>query len=312
MVISIKRQIIITGGLGFIGHHLTKILIAKDYFPVIVDNLSNGSITILDDIPKDRYCFIRCDIRNFKALKKKLAPFRSSTIIHLAAVHFIPYCNRHPREVLAVNLRGTENLLKISNCLGIKKFLFASTAAVYAPDKQSHSENSRLGPIDIYGLSKKLAEEAIIEQAKYNTDLKFTILRLFNVYGPEDATPHFIPEMIRKIKNEAITMVGNLNTTRDYIYINDVAKAFLKVLRSEKKLANFIYNIGTGKGINGFKTIKLIAQFLEKSPTIIKDSSLLREVDRKKSVANIKKFSKAYSWLPKYNIESGLKRLCKN
>lgn len=83
MIIPTKRQIIVTGGLGFIGHHLTKALVAKNYFPIIIDNLSNGSIAILDDIPKDKYYFIKCDIRSFKILKEKLISFHPSTIFIL-------------------------------------------------------------------------------------------------------------------------------------------------------------------------------------------------------------------------------------
>ena len=163
-----KKQILITGGLGFLGHHLIKRLITTNYFPIIIDNLSNSSLISLSRISRKKYFFVRSDIRDLKKIKQVLSSFKPIMIIHLAALHFIPYCDKNPKEVFEVNSKGTENLLKIAKEFKINNFLFASTAAVYAMSNRKHIEDSTLKPIDTYGRSKKLAEEKIISYSEKN------------------------------------------------------------------------------------------------------------------------------------------------
>ncbi|MFH1388110.1 MAG: NAD(P)-dependent oxidoreductase [Patescibacteria group bacterium] len=305
-----QKQILITGGLGFVGYHLVKKLVAKNYFPIIIDNLSNSSVSSLSGIFKEKYFFAKIDIRNLVEIKKAVSDFNPKIIIHLAALHFIPYCNKHPKEVLKVNLKGTENILKIAKQFKVNNFLFASTAAVYAPSNRRHTENSTLEPMDIYGQSKKLAEEKIINCVAENQTLKFVILRLFNVYGYGDNTPHFIPAMIKKIKSNSKIFVGNLETIRDYIYVDDVIDAIFKIIKKDENFNNQIYNLGTGNGINGADAIKLITHCFKKNLSTKQDKTLLRKIDQPKLVADIRKFSKKYNWSPKYNIKKGLKKLC--
>ena len=305
-----KKQILITGGLGFVGHHLIRRLVAKNYFPIIIDNLSNGSILSLSRISKRKYFFVKADIENLKEIEKAISGFKPNVIIHLAAIHFIPYCDNHPKEVLKVNLKGTENLLKLAKEFKINNFLFASTAAVYAPSNRRHAENSVLKPIDIYGRSKKMAEEKIISYSEKNPTFKFIILRLFNIYGYDDNTPHFIPEIIKKIKNSPKISVGNLKTIRDYIYIDDIIDAVFRIMKKNDNFNNQIYNLGTGIGTSGIEIVQLVARFFKKEFLIKQDKKLLRKVDRSKLVADIGKFSKKYNWSPKYNIKKGLKKLC--
>lgn len=305
-----KKQILITGGVGFVGHHLVKRLVARKYFPIIIDNLSNSSLVSLSGISKKKYFFVKADVRNLKEIEKAILGFKPNMIIHLAALHFIPYCDKHPKEVSKVNLKGTENLLKIAKIFKINNFLFASTAAVYAPSNRMHTENNILKPIDIYGRSKKLAEEKIISYSEKNPTFKFVILRLFNIYGYDDNTPHFIPEIIKKIKNSFKISVGNLETTRDYIYIDDIIDAIFLIMKKNENFNNQIYNLGTGIGTSGIEVVKLVAYFFKKGLLIKQDKKLLRKVDRSKLVADIRKFSKKYNWSPKYNIKKGLKKLC--
>ena len=134
-------------------------------------------------------------------------------------------------------------------------------------------------------------------------------MRLFNIYGHDDNTPHFIPEMIKKVKKNDNILVGNLESTRDYIYIYDVIDAILLVIKNNN-FNNQIYNLGTGKGTNGMEIIKLIAHFCKKEILITQDRKLLRKIDQPKLIADITKFSKKYNWFPRYSIEEGLKKIC--
>jgi UDP-glucose 4-epimerase len=306
-----QRQVLITGGLGFVGHHLVRRLIEKKYFPIILDNCSNGSTTSLSGISEKEYSFTKVDVRNIKEIEKTVSDFKPSFIIHLAALHFIPYCNEHPEEVLEVNVEGTENLLEVAKKFKIRNFLFASSAAVYAISGKKHTEDGLLEPVDIYGKSKKIAEEKLVSCSTKDPDLNFTILRFFNIYGDGDNTPHFIPEMVGKISNNPKISTGNLETIRDYIYIDDVVDAILLVLEKNEEFDNQIYNLGTSIGTKGIRVVRLIADYLGKEPSIKLDEKLLRKVDQPELVAEIDKFSREYKWSPNYNIEKGLKKMMK-
>lgn len=307
-----RRQVIITGGLGFIGHHLTKSLIRRGYYPIIVDNLTNSSLSSLKGVDRLKYKFINADIRFYSILKRRLTSFKPKYIIHLAAIHFIPYCNQHPHEVLAVNVDGTKNVLKLLIDFNVNKLIFASSAAVYSPSKSKHFENEKLQPIDIYGKSKKLSEELILNFSKKNPNIKYNILRLFNIYGSNNLTPHLIPTILKKIKTKSIVTVGNIKTARDYIYIDDLINIFLLVLRSKSGFNNQIYNVGTGRNISGKYIIKTISKLYKKKIEIRIDDKLLRKKDCPQLIAGVDKIFHDFKFKPKYNFNSGIKQLCKN
>jgi len=304
------RQIIITGGLGFIGQYLVKRLIKENFYPIIIDDLSVGKLKTLELFQRSKFTFIKCDITNKEKLERSLIRFKPETIIHLAAIHFIPNCNRDPERTLLVNVIGTRVLLDIASKKNIKNFLFASSAAVYKPNRYPHKETDSLRPVDVYGLSKKTAEEIVQLYRKYH-NIKFIILRLFNVYGLNDPNLHIIPLLLSQLKKSNRIRVGRLDTSRDYIYINDVIEAVVKLLKSRRGFNNSIYNIGTGKKHSGRSLIKMIGKITGRKIITYRDRNSIREVDRKILVANIKKFSSVYSWKPKYDISQGLKELVK-
>ncbi|MGB9743284.1 MAG: NAD-dependent epimerase/dehydratase family protein [Minisyncoccales bacterium] len=303
-----KKQIIITGDLGFIGQHLVKRLIKENFYPIIIDDLSVGNFENLRLLPKSKFIFLKCNITNRARLEKNIARFKPNTIIHLAALHFIPDCNQNPSKTLLTNVVGTQILLDIAHKRNIKNFLFTSSAAVYKPSRHPYKETGPLCPIDIYGLSKKAAEELVQLYGKYH-NIKFIILRLFNVYGLNDPNLHIIPLLLSQLKKSERIRVGRLDTFRDYIYIDDVIEVLVKILKSRRGFDNSIYNIGTGKKYSGHSLIKMISKITGRKILTYRDKNLIRAVDRKILVANIKKFSKAYSWKPKYNLFQGLKEL---
>jgi len=271
---------------------------------------SVGDFKNLRLLPKSKFIFLKYNITNRARLEKKIAKFKPNTIIHLASLHFIPDCNQNPSKTLLTNVIGTQILLDIAHKRNIKNFLFISSAAVYKPSRHPHKETDPLCPIDLYGLSKKAAEETVQLYGKYH-NIKFIILRLFNVYGLNDPNLHVIPLILSQLKKSDRIRAGHLNTFRDYIYINDVIEALVKLLKSRREFDNSIYNIGTGKKYSGRSLIKIISKIIGRKIITYRDRSLIREVDRKILVANIKKFSEVYSWKPEYNIFQGLKELIK-
>src|SRR5215510_12787904 len=151
------KRIFITGGAGFIGSAVTAHLQQLGYEIMIYDNLSFGNRRFLN-IPDSH--FAKEDILNMESLRSVLMDFSPHYVVHLAAVHFIPYCNQHPFESANINITGTANILKVCSELPeLEKFFFASTAAVYPICDQGITEEIEPAPSDIYGLSKFTGEE---------------------------------------------------------------------------------------------------------------------------------------------------------
>ena len=305
-----KKQIIITGGAGFIGIHLTKKLIKNNYHVIIIDDLSNANIGILKSLAKNAHTLIESDINETAKILNDLKNFNPSQLIHLAAVHYIPFCVKNSKETKIVNTDGTLSALKIAKEKNISNFIFSSSAAVYKPSKKSHKENSKLSPIEIYGQTK-LDSEKIIENFCNKNKIGYTILRLFNIYGSNDLTPHFVSSIIKRINKSNCVKAGNLETKRDYVFIDDLINAIFKIIK-DKKAPNKIFNIGAGIGASGKEVIKLISGIKKIKIAVKEDRKLKRKNDREALTANIDKISKTYKWKPQYNLRKGLKKLLLN
>jgi UDP-glucose 4-epimerase len=304
-----KKYILISGGTGFIGKYLVKKLINYNFFPIIVDNFFNSTKNSLKDIRKTDYKIIKDDIINPKLIKK-IAKYNIQTIVHLAAIHFIPYCNKHKNKTITVNVGGTKNLLNIAQQKNIKNFIFISSAAVYKPSKNALSEKSQLGPIDIYGKSKLVAEK-YVEKFCLKNSINYVILRLFNVYGPNNPTEHIIPSLIKRASKNSTIKVGNLDTYRDYVYLDDVIRAIVDIINL-KKIKNVTYNIGTNKMHNGYEIINILEKIQKKKIIIKKDPRFYRKSDRLVLLADIKKISKETNWRPKNTLKEGINKIILN
>jgi UDP-glucose 4-epimerase len=301
------KQILITGGLGFIGIHLIKRLITEGYFPIIIDNLSNANFSILKKLPSDRYAFFRVDINKKREILKKIEKYNPQALVHLAAVHYIPFCVKNPRETKNININGTKSMLYVAKEKGVKRFIFASSGAVYKPSFNAHRENERLSPIDVYGQSKKEAEKVVKEFCVKN-NIRFTILRFFNIYGDHDLTPHFIPALLQRLLKSHKIRTGDLSTERDYIFIDDLVDAIMKVIKGSG-VRSGTFNVGTGNSVSGWNVLKLIGEIKGFEISIQESARLKRKSDRKVLLADIKKISKVYAWKPKYSIRAGLSKL---
>ena len=302
-----KKQLLISGGAGFIGIHLIKKLIKNNYHPIVIDNFSNANIDIIKKIPKKLYTLIKTDIKKTSLILNKIEKFTPEAMIHLAAIHYIPFCIKNPDETLRINVEGTRSALKIAKVKQIRKFVFSSSAAVYKPSEKQHNENSKVLPIEIYGKTKYSSEKIIIKFCKENK-INYTILRLFNVYGPHDLTPHFIPSLIKRIKQSNCIEIGNLETKRDYIYIDDLIDLLLKITKNNIIL-NEIFNVGTGNSMSGKEVVDLISKLKKTKIVLKKEKKLQRKNDRKLLEANIDKVKKFYHWKPKHSFSKGLKKI---
>ncbi len=297
-------KILITGGAGFIGSAVIGHLQRSNHELFVIDNLSFGNRRFID-IPDTN--FFKEDILNKDRINAIISDIRPKIIIHLAAIHFIPYCNEHPYDSSDINIRGTMHILDAAAKAGVEKVLFASTAAVYPIYDEAVTENHNVGPLDIYGLSK-LTCEHLCNEFHLMTKIPTVICRFFNAFGPNETNPHLIPEIQKQILggNRKIKL-GNLTPKRDFIHTHDMANAVSILLDKSGNGIN-TYNLGRGIEYSVTEIVDAFSKAIGEPIEIEVDPARVRKVERMHLLADVTKL-KSLGWEPKIGIEEGIKTL---
>ena len=297
-------KIIVTGGAGFIGCAVIKKLQDEGHEIFVIDNLSFGKrefITLEDDH------FNTVDILDRKAVMQVFEKVRPEIVIHLAAVHFIPYCNQHPYESGNINITGTINILDAVEKYGVKRVFFASTAAVYPISDVAVNETHETGPMDIYGLSKLMGEH-LCNEFHLRTQTPVVICRFFNAFGPNETNPHLIPEIQQQVNSGMRTIkLGNLTPKRDFIHTSDMANA-VHVLLQKAGPGIHIYNLGRGIEYSVTEIVGAFSRQIGEEIKIEVDPARVRKVERMHLLADVSKL-KSLGWMPKVDIDGGIKTL---
>jgi len=295
---------LVTGGAGFIGSAVIDKLQREGHEIFVIDNLSFGKRDFIT-VPDSH--FFQVDILDKENIDKIFNSIRPDIVIHLAAVHFIPYCNQHPFESSDINIRGTIHVLNAARKYKASKVFFASTAAVYPIYDEAVSEGHQTGPMDIYGLSK-LTGEHLCNEFHLMTGVPTIICRFFNAFGPNETNPHLIPE-IQKQVNSGLRKIklGNLAPKRDFIHTSDMANAVHTLLnRIDKGIDTF----NLGRGIE-YSVIEIVDAFSRESGEKIEievDPTRVRKVERMHLLADVSKL-KSIGWNPFIGIDEGIRTL---
>jgi UDP-glucose 4-epimerase len=300
-------DVLVTGGAGFIGSHISSMLVDLGADVSIVDNYSKGRSEF---VPETVDSF-ELDIRSTRLIDvvTEIAP---EYVVHLAAHHYVPYCNEHPAEAYDVNVMGTRNLLDACETIdSLKRLVFASTGAVYPPRETPHSESDDVDPVDTYGRTKVIGED-LVTKFHYKTEIDTVSLRLFNVYGPNETNPHLIPAIIEQLENGNRTVeLGNLSPQRDFVHVADVVDA-VAVALTEVAGGNRSYNVGTGNSYSVREVVEAIGEALGKDIEIIQEEERVRESDRPHLCADPSLLKQKTSWDPTVTLVEGLQRLSDN
>ncbi len=301
-------KLLITGISGFIGSAVYKNF--KDNFEIFtIDNLSFGKRSLID-IPDENF-YVE-DIRNRNRVFELFEKIQPDYVIHLAAIHFIPYCNEHPFEAAQVNIEGTKNIFDACESTNsVKKVLYASTAAVYPIIDESITENHPTGPTDIYGITK-LAGEYIAIAYHQKTNVPTIICRFFNAFGPNETNPHLIPTIQEQI-NAGLRKIalGNLEPKRDYIHTSDMANA-IEGLMAKFNEGFDIFNLGQGIEYSVTEIVSAFSDCLNEDIEIIQEPSRIRKSDRLHLLADNKKLKNFLNWTPLIGIKEGINTLINN
>lgn len=302
-------KILITGGAGFIGSAIVPELRKDGYEIFVLDNLSFGNRDFID-IPDDQ--FFLADIRDFEKVKEIILQLNPEIVIHLAAIHFIPYCNQHPFEASDINIRGTMNILDAcKNLTSLEKIFFASTAAVYPICDYAVNENHELLPLDIYGLSK-LTGEHLFKKFWLETGIDTVICRFFNAFGPNETNPHLIPEIESQLREGLRTIkLGNLTPKRDFIHTYDMARAVNKLLK-QKDTGYNIFNLGRGVEYSVVEIVEAFERQINEKIEIEVDPARVRKVERQHLLADVSKLKEVTGWRPVHSIDEGIQDMVNN
>ncbi len=289
---------IVTGGAGFIGSHLVDKLIDLGHEVIVVDNLMLGK----KEFVNKKAVFKKVDIRNYKKLKKAFDG--AEAVFHLAADPRLQTSIEDPISTHDINVTGTLNVLLAAKESNVKKVVFSSSCATYGDLPLPIKEESKQEPLSPYGLHKKMGEEYCrLFSELYN--LETVCLRYFNVFGPRKTAggsyPMVIPIFLKqKSEGKELTIVGDGEQTRDYVYVSDVVDANIKAWQSDIKNGECI-NIGMGKQISVNEIANLIGG---KTTNIPERPGEMRAIQ-----ADNTKARELLGWEPTVTLEEGIGRL---
>jgi len=308
-------RVLVTGGAGFIGSHLVDALLKEGLEVTIIDNLDTGTLdNIAHHKDREEFHFIKGDIRNYNLVKETTEDV--DAVFHEAALVSVALSVEKPTLTNDVNVTGTLNLLKASLDLDVKRFIYASSAAVYGdtiPIRKSESMSPR--PASPYGVSKLAAENyAKLFHELYG--LETISLRYFNVYGPRQSFDihsgygGVIAIFInRLLKNRSLIIYGDGKQTRDFVYVDDVVDANILALNTKKGIGE-AFNIGTGTQVSVNQVASTLKTALDRKE-LENSHGDPRSADIQHGYADISKAKKILGYNPKFSIQEGLTELVK-
>jgi len=307
------QKILVTGGAGFIGSHIVDRLIEEGFEVTVIDDLHTGSLAnISRHHGVKNFQLVEGDVRDTSLVRKTLKDV--DVVFHEAALANVALSVKDPITTNQVNVEGTLNLLEASRDANVKRFIFASSAAVYGNTKSPQKrEDDSLNPTSPYGVSK-LASENYVRVFHRLHGLKTVCLRYFNVYGPgQRVDVHgsyggVISIFINRILNNMPPIIqGDGEQTRDFVYVNDVVEANMLALNSENG-AGEAFNIGTGKNIS-IKQVAEILKHIMNRENLEDIHTEPRPTDIKHGYADISKAKRVLGYAPRFSIEKGLTEL---
>ncbi|HBS47773.1 TPA: nucleoside-diphosphate sugar epimerase [Candidatus Dependentiae bacterium] len=259
-----NKHVLVTGGAGFIGSHITEKLVSLGAKVTVLDNLSSGNEDNLKNI-KSKIKLIKEDVLSQEACEK--ATKHNDIIFHLAALVSVPYSIENPSKCWEINVMGTFNVLSAAVKNNAKTLIFSSSSAVYGDKQQPCSENDDTNPKSPYAESKIQAENICNEfSSKYG--IKTASLRYFNVFGERQKFNSEYAAVVAKFEkaiknNEPLVIYGDGKQTRDFIHVSEVVNANL-FIAMQNQISGDIFNIGSGNSMNLFELIEYLENKLNK------------------------------------------------
>jgi len=297
------ERVLVTGGAGFIGSHLVDLLLDSGASVLVVDDFRLGKRDHLERaMSTGRVTLLEADIRSADDLRP-VAEFGPDTVFHMAALHFIPYCNAHPQEALDVNVLGLDGVIRAVRSAPPTAFVFPSSAAIYGFGEERLPESAPPRPDDIYGISKWMGEQLM---ARFHADfpeVRTVVARLFNTYGPRETNPHVLTTIVAAMRAGQPIELGNLWPQRDLIFVTDTAKAIAATVSGH---GFDVFNVGTGVGTTISEVLAAI-ESIRGEPLDVREDPQRRRPGDGHLIADPHKLITATGWKPEYDLKAGLR-----
>lgn len=296
---------VVTGGAGFVGSHLVDLLVACGFVVRVIDNLAGGRMANLAHHEKNPD--VSLDERDIRALAADDSVFQGTTyVFHLAGIGDIVPSIERPTEYMDVNTQGTVRVLEAARAAGVKKVVYAASSSCYGLAKTPTSETDVIDPQYPYALSKYLGEVSLMHWHRVY-GLPVNAIRLFNAYGPRSRTSGaygavFGVFLRQKLANKPFTVVGDGCQTRDFIFVTDVARAFLAA--AESPVSGEAFNVGAGSPQSVNRLVELLGGSVVYVPK--------RPGEPDCTWANIEKARNVLGWVPQVSFEEGVSIVLEN
>lgn len=301
-----NQKALVTGGAGFIGSHLVERLLKDGYEVTVLDNFESGKLENLDNVKDNPNLTIhRADVANFPEIKKFFKGVM--WVFHLAALADIVPSIQKPLIYHRANVDGTISVLEAARLSGVKRFVYAASSSCYGiPDVFPTPETAPARPMYPYALTKYLSEQYVLHWGRVYK-LPCVSLRLFNVYGPRARTSGaygavFGVFLSQKLAGKPFTVVGDGRQTRDFVFVSDIASAFVRAAESEIK--NVVLNVGSGNTYSVNHLVNLLGGDVINIPK--------RPGEPDSTFADIRKIKKILGWQPTVTFEDGVQIMLQN
>lgn len=295
-------KVLVTGGAGFIGSHLTELLLKARHDVTVFDDFSSGraeNLLSLRDLP---LTVVSASILDAQAVRDAMQGI--DWVFHLAGkADIVPSIN-DPELYYDTNVTGTLNVLQAARASGVKRLVYAASSSCYGiPDVYPTPESAPVQPQYPYALTKRMGEELVLHWAQVY-QLPAISLRLFNVYGPKSRTTGaygavFGVFLAQKLKGLPFTVVGDGEQTRDFTFVTDVARAFLAAAQSDMR--NQIFNVGSGSHYSINRLVGLLGGEITYLPK--------RPGEPDCTFADVSAIQQALGWQAEVDFETGVKTM---
>ncbi len=299
-----NKEILVTGGCGFIGSEIVKQLSLLGANVTIIDNLSSGKERYIQGFSNVK--LITADLLDDHAIESVVKD--KEYVINNAALPFIPDSYYMPKKFFDVNVNATISLaLAVIKEKKAKRFVHISSSEIYGTARYTPmDENHQTTPQSTYAVSKLAGERVVFTMHKEH-NLPAVIIRPFNSFGPNITQPYIIPEIIRQMEKNDVIKLGNLNAKRDLTYVTDTARGIILSLVKEGVIGEVI-NIGSQRSFSIRELISLISEIMDKKVSVEVDPSRFRPYDVDTLICNYERATKLLGWKPEITVKEGLEK----
>jgi UDP-glucose 4-epimerase len=297
-----KLPVLVTGAAGFIGSHLVRRLVTAGAAVNVVLKKEATPWRIQDLI--DQLTVSECDITDYPSLQNTLSILQPQVVFHLSAHVDVTRSWEFVHSLVQHNIQGTINIITALKDTGFKSFVYAGSSEEYGNLPSPLSESQRESPISPYSFSK-LSGTLFCQMAAKTFDLPITVLRFFPTYGPYQAGSMLIPAAIRELLAGREFRMTHGEQRRDFIYVDDVVEAFLRVAACEKT-AGEVFNVGTGVPRKVKDVIDIITKQIGKECSVLRGAIPCRKGEGDECYSNNQKLLDVIGWAPKISLEEGL------